>query len=97
MNSQLIGTALTSLFGGGVVASVLTYVRDRRKDTAEYQMATYKTLAEMNDRLKNEINEIKDRHKAEITEMQTALDTERRQRRELEDRVASLERTREQG
>jgi hypothetical protein len=93
MNEQFISTAITGLLGGGVVASLLTYLRDRRKDSSDYTIATYKTLAEMNDRLKTEINEMKERHKTEIDELQKDLDTERRQRRGLEDRVAALERT----
>lgn len=81
MNGDLVGTLLTGLLGGGVIASTLTYLRDRRRDKADYTVATYQTLASMNDRLK-----------IEVTELQTQLDTERRLRRELEDRVARLER-----
>lgn len=92
MKADIISTLLTGVLTGGVVASVLTFVRDRRKDKTDYTVATYQTLAQMNDRLKTEVKETR----AELTAVQAELDTERHLRRELEDRVASLERTREQ-
>ena len=77
----VIGAVLTTILGGGLVKGVLDYLRDRRRADADYAVSTFSTLKEMNDRLK-----------AEVVELQAQLDEERRRRRNLEDRVAKLER-----
>ncbi|WP_062441222.1 hypothetical protein [Herbidospora daliensis] len=97
-----VGTVLTTILGGGTVAAVIGYFGNRRKDkseasknTSDVQVATFDTLTQMNERLKNQLAEVEtqlDTERSARRALEDELASERRARRALEERVAALER-----
>lgn len=77
-----IGSALSALLGGGLVNGLLGYRRDRRQAKQAEATADYASVQQWNGHLLKR-----------VAELERELDAERRMRRELEDRVARLERS----
>jgi cell division protein FtsB len=78
---SVIGGVLTLVLGGGAIKGVLDYLAVRQQIKVDYGQAVTKTLADFNDRLKTEVHDLREEN-AQL----------RRTVRELENRVASLER-----
>lgn len=76
----LIGSVLVALLGGGAIKAFFDYLADRRRGKIEEDTNTFKTLVEMNTLLR-----------AELKDVRRELETERRQRVELEIKVRHLE------
>lgn len=72
---------LTAFLSSGSVAAIFGYLASRRSSKIDYSESVAKTLSEFNDLLKKEITEVRGEN--------VVL---RKRVRELEDRVASLER-----
>jgi len=103
-----IGVIIASLLGGGIVKAFVDYLRDRRTGKLEQSAFEFKTLSEMNDRLRAELKELRAEVEEERRRFRAELDEERTRRRSLEDdlskerrrtadlefRVAELERDR---
>uniref|UniRef100_UPI003F4972C4 hypothetical protein n=1 Tax=Nonomuraea sp. CA-251285 TaxID=3240002 RepID=UPI003F4972C4 len=79
-----IGGALTVVLGGNLVKAVLDYIGSRGKSKADVAVSMITSLQAENDRLTRR-----------LTGLEDELDRERRSRRELEARVATLERERD--
>lgn len=77
----IIGGLLTAFLGGGLVKALLDYVGNRGKARSDYALSTLTNLQEWNASLQKRIRELEEE-----------LDRERRSRRDLENRVAALER-----
>lgn len=77
-SNELIKLGLSGLLGGTAIGAVLTFLKDRRKATTDYTVATYQTLAEFNDRLNNQ-----------ITGLEQGRDEDRARRREMEEKLAN--------
>ncbi|MEU8379790.1 hypothetical protein [Streptosporangium sp. NPDC048865] len=77
----VLGTALGAFLGGGLLKALFDYLTNRRKTSTDFALGTLTSLQDWNTRLQKK-----------IAELEAELDQERRARRELEDRVARLER-----
>jgi len=74
---------LVAFLGSGTVAAFFGYLNSRKTSKIDYSESVAKTLTEFNDLLKREISEVRDEN--------TTL---RKRVRELEDRMATIERGR---
>lgn len=92
---QTIGTVVVALLGGGIVKALVDYLRDRRTGKLEQSAFEFKTLSEMNDRLRAEIKELRAEIEEERRRMRAELDDERTKRRQLEDELATEKRERQ--
>lgn len=92
---QTIGTIVVALLGGGIVKAFVDYLRDRRTGALEQSAFEFKTLSEMNDRLRAEIKELRAEIEEERKRMRAELDEERTKRRQLEDELATEKRERQ--
>lgn len=89
-----VGTIIVALLGGGIVKAFVDYLRDRRTGKLEQSAFEFKTLSEMNDRLRAELKEIRLEMEEERKRMRMELDEERAKRRALEDQLATEQRER---
>lgn len=89
-----IGVVLASLLGGGIIKAFVDYLKDRRTGALEQSAFEFKTLSEMNDRLRTEIKELRAEIEEERKRMRAELDDERSKRRNLEDQLATEQRER---
>lgn len=76
---------LTAFLSSGAVAAFFGYLQSRRTSKIDYSESVTKTLSEFNDLLKKE-----------VTDLRTENAGLRKRVRELEDRMAVLERERDQ-
>lgn len=78
----MVGSVLSALLGGGLVNGLLSYRRDRKQAKQAESTADFTSVQQWNTHLLKRVGEL-----------ERELDAERRMRRELEDRVARLERS----
>lgn len=83
-----VGVIIASLLGGGIVKAFVDYLRDRRTGKLEQSAFEFKTLSEMNDRLRAELKELRAEVEEERKRFRAELDEERNRRRSLEDELA---------
>jgi FtsZ-binding cell division protein ZapB len=82
----LLGGVLTVVLGGNLIKALLDFLGSRGKSKADVAVSMITSLQAENERLTKR-----------LTELETELDKERRSRRELETRVAVLERDKREG
>lgn len=83
------------ILGGGTVAGILQFITSRKAQKLDYSAAVHKTLAEFNATLSQDVRELRielDKERERRIKVEEELADERRQRRDLEQRVARLER-----
>lgn len=83
-----LGVVLGAFLGGGIVKAFVDFLRDRRTGELEQSAFEFKTLTEMNDRLRAELKELRTEVAEERRHRLTELEEERRRRRVVEDSLA---------
>lgn len=92
-----IGAVLAALLGGGIAKAMVDFARDRRDGRLAGIAFEFKTLGEMNDRLREQIARVAVELEEERTKrraLEDDLARERRRTAALENRVEELEKDR---
>lgn len=87
-----LGVIIAAFLGGGIVKAFVDYLRDRRTGALEQSAFEFKTLSEMNDRLRAELKELRTEVAQERRSRLVELEEERTKRRLLEDELAAEKR-----
>ncbi len=97
INGTVIASILTVILGGGAVKGFLDFLTARRGQRIDYSETVHKTLVEFNKSLSAEVKELRDdldKEREKRIKVEELLHEERRKTRELESRIARLERKR---
>lgn len=100
INGTVIASILTVILGGGAVKGFLDFLTARRGQRIDYSETVHKTLVEFNQQLSDDVKELREQLDAEREKrikVEELLHEERRKSRELEARIARLERDRADG